>query len=381
MTTTSQTTSSPAQSRDRNTKLSLGLLVSSLALAYAPIPGLNNTITIVSGTELQTALQLLETPFEKAHPDIKLELKSQGSQDIINNYLDGKNEFNPTILIPANGSLLADLQQRWQAQNNGDAAFQEPPKPIAKTFLVGIGWPDRGKVLFPNDQFQWPRVQQALQGKTWSAIGGPANWGSFDLLTTDPTRSNSGQLTLSLLLQGTTGQPGQPITVASLNSPAAQATIGLVKRSIYQPARSTDTLLQEFISKGPNEADIATVYESVALQRWQQLSQNQRKPYQIYYLNPTFETTATAAIVKRNVSGGQTQAAKTFLDYLTSPEAQTILVQNGFRPVTTLDLNSVPNSPWTQSIPGAQAQPSVTMQQAPDRPTLDELVRQWQRAN
>jgi ABC-type Fe3+ transport system substrate-binding protein len=118
-----------------------------------------------------------------------------------------------------------------------------------------------------------------------------------------------------------------------------------------------------------------------SLQRWQQLSQNQRKPYQIYYLNPTFETIATAAIVKRNVSGGQTQAAKTVLNYLTSPEAQTILVQNGFRPVTNLDLNSVPNSPWVQSIPGAQAQPSVTMQQAPDRPTLDELVRQWQRAH
>jgi ABC-type Fe3+ transport system substrate-binding protein len=377
---TKDSTNSPAtmRPRDRNTKLSLGLLAGALALAYVPIPGLQKTITIVSGTELQAPLQLLEQQFEKRHPDIQLELKFQGSQDIVNNYVDAKNDFTPTVLIPANGDFLTDLQQRWQGQNNGEAAFQDSPKPIAKTFLVGIAWADRGKILFPNDQFQWPRVQQALQGKTWSAIGGPDNWGSFDLLTTDPTRSNSGQLTVSLLLQGITGQPTNS---ASLNSPATQTLLSLVKRSIYQPARSTDTLLQEFISRGANEADIATVYESVALQRWQQLNQNQRKPYQIYYLNPTFETTATAAIVKRNVNGGQTQAAKTFLNYLTSPEAQAVLVQNGFRPVTTLDLKTVPNSPWTQSIPGAQAQPSVTMQPPPDRQTLDEMVRQWQRAN
>lgn len=379
MTKAPPNSSAKSQPHDRNITLSIGILAGALALAYAPIPGLQNTITIVSGTELQAPLQLLEQQFEKTHPDIKLELKFQGSQDIVNNYLDGKNEFNSTVLLPANGSLLTDLQQRWQAQNNGDTAFQENPKPIAKTLLVGIAWADRGKVLFPNDQFQWPRVKEALQGKNWNAIGGaPPKWGSFDLLTTDPTRSNSGQLTMSLLLQGVTGQP---TTSANLNSPAAQTLLGLVKRSIYQPARSTDTLLQEFISKGPNEADIATVYESVALQRWQQLNQNQRKPYQIYYLNPTFESTATAAIVKRNVSGGQTQAAKTFLNYLTSPEAQTVLAQNGFRPVTNLDLKSVPNTPWSQSIPGAQAQPSVTIQPPPDRQTIDELVRQWQRAN
>jgi ABC-type Fe3+ transport system substrate-binding protein len=379
MTKASTDSTAKTQPRNRNVQLSLGLLAGALALAYAPIPGLQNTITIVSGTELQAPLQLLEQQFEKTHPEIKLELKFQGSQDIVNNYIDAKNDFDPTVLIPANGDFLTDLQQRWQGQNNGETAFQGSPNPIAKTILVGISWPDRGKVLFPNDEFQWPRVQQALQGKNWNAIDGASpKWGSFDLLTTDPTRSNSGQLTLSLLLQGVTGQP---TSSASLNTPATQTLIGLVKRSIYQPARSTDTLLQEFISKGPNEADIATVYESVALQRWQQLSQNQRKPYQVYYLNPTFETIATAAIVKRNVSGGQAQAAQTFLAYLTSPEAQTILVQNGFRSVTNLDLKSVSNSPWSQSIPGAQAQPSVTIQPPPDRQTIDEMVRQWQRAN
>jgi hypothetical protein len=81
-----------------------------------------------------------------------------------------------------------------------------------------------------------------------------------------------------------------------LGNPQVQALFGLVKRSVYQPPRSTDILLQEFITRGPNDADIGMVYESIALHRWDQSNRIQGRPYEILYLNPTIETVSTAAI-------------------------------------------------------------------------------------
>lgn len=368
---------SPAQ-KQKNLVVSLGITIFSIALAIAPMPWLNKKIVIVSGTELQEPLQALQEKFKQTHPEIQLELKFQGSQDIVNRYIDNKNEFTPTVLIPANAESLKELQTRWQAQN-GSEAFYEQPKAIAKTMLVGISWVERGKILFPKEVFDWNRVEQVMQAGNWQAIGGNPSWGSFDFVTTDPTRSNSGQLTLALWAQS---KLGPTPTAANLNNPNITSLFSLVKRSVYQPASSTDILLKEFISRGTNDADVGIVYESVALYRWQQSTASQGKPYQIYYFSPTFETISTAAIAKRNIDNSQADAARKFIDFLAQPEQQAVFVQYGFRPIDrNFDLKSVANSPWNQNIPGVEVKPNVQAIASPNTEILSEIKRLWERAN
>ncbi len=169
---------------------------------------------------------------------------------------------------------------------------------------------------------------------------------------------------------------------SNFNDPSVQALFSLIKKSVYQPPRSTDILLQEFIARGSNDSDVATVYESIALYRWQQSATSQGKPYQIYYLNPTVETTPTAAIVRRDVDDSTANAAKKFLDFLTQPEQQAVLVQYGFRPVNnSVDLKAVPNSPWSKNIPGAEVKPTVQTLPPPNADALGEIQRLWERAN
>jgi ABC-type molybdate transport system substrate-binding protein len=368
---------SPAQ-KQKNLFISLGITVFSIALAIAPIPGISQKIVVVTGTELQEPLQALQEKFKQANPNIQLELKFQGSQDIVNRYIDNKNDFTPTVLIPANAESLKELQTRWQSQN-GSEAFYEQPKAIAKTMLVGISWEERGKILFPKGSFDWNRLEQAMQAGNWQAIGGNPSWGSFDFVTTDPTRSNSGQLTLALWAQS---KLGATPTTANLNSPNITALFGLAKRSVYQPSSSTDTLLKEFITKGPNDADLGIVYESVALYRWQQSATSQGKPYQIYYFSPTVETVSTAAIAKRNIDSSQADAARKFIEFLAQPEQQSVFVQYGFRPVSgNIDLKAVPNSPWNQNIPGVEVKPNVQAIASPNTEVLSEIKRLWERAN
>mgnify|MGYP000279296785 CR=1 FL=1 len=358
---------------------STAIALVSLGLAYAPLPGVNKTITVVSGSELQAPLAVLEQRFEEANPNINLEVEIQGSQDMVNNYLDDQNDFTPTVLIPANGQLLDELAQRWAAQSS-EEPFYELPQPIAKTMLVAVAWPDRGQALFPGNQFQWSRLEEAIAKGNWGDIGGSAEWGSFDFATTDPERSNSGQLTLSLWSQEKLGS--QAPTLANLNTPPVEELFGLVKKSVYQPPRSTDILLQEFITRGPNDADVAVVYESIALLRWDQANQSQSKPYQIFYLNPTIETVSTAAIARRDISAGEAQAGRQFIDFLLAPEQQAIFVQHGFRPMNSaVDIQNVPDSPWSQGVPGAALQPPGPAIAPPDRELVTEVIRLWQRAN
>ncbi|MBE9205779.1 substrate-binding domain-containing protein [Nostoc sp. LEGE 06077] len=367
-----------SQSKSSKIVTSVAIIIATLGLTYIPLPGSQKNVIIVSGTELQEPLQQLEAKFEQANPNIKLELKFQGSQELVNNYLDQKNDFKPTILIPANGEILAELGDRLRATNSTEP-FYDSPRPLAKTLVVGIAWPERGKVLFPNGHFQWSKLEQAMQAGNWEKVGGSSNWGSFDFVTTDPTRSNSGQLTLNLWTQS---KLGGTINADSFNSPSVRSLFSLIKKSVYQPPRSTDILLQEFIVRGANDADVATVYESVALYRWQQSAASKGKPYQVYYLNPSIETTATAAIIRRDVDASTAKAAKQFLDFLTQPEQQAVFVQYGFRPVNNnVDLKTVPNSPWSQNIPGAEVKPSVKILPPPDSKTITEIQRLWERAN
>ncbi|MEM9567428.1 MAG: substrate-binding domain-containing protein [Cyanobacteria bacterium P01_E01_bin.34] len=362
----------------KRTVLSLGIAAVAAVLAYAPIPGLQQTIVVVSGSELEESLNVLVRRFENSHPNIEVRLHTQGSQDIVNRYIDNSNSFTPTVLIPANGDVLTELSSRWQAIESTEP-FYDDPQAIAKTMLVGIAWPERGNILFPDGEFDWQRLETAMSMGSWSRLGGDSSWGSFDFVTTDPTRSNSGQLTLSLFAQSAAGD--RPLTLDTLNTSEARDLFQLVRRSVYQPPRSTDILLQEFITRGPNEADVATVYESIALHRWEESSLSQGIPYQIYYPNPTIETVSTAAIVTRDVPNGTARAARTFIQFLSEPEQQAVFVQYGFRPATaTLELSDISDSPWSQDIPGVEEEPAIAASQPPSRQIVGDIQRLWERA-
>jgi len=360
----------------RRTVLSLVFLTAGLLGGLAPLPGESRQLVVVAGTELQQALLALKPGFEQRYPGVRLVLYFRGSQALANDYLEDRyRDVKPTILIPANGEILTKLAEDWRAREQSDP-FDGPPQPIARTFLVGIAWPQRGRVLFPQGRFDWGRVAQALRAGQWSVLGGPAQWGSFDFRMTDPLRSNSGQLTLSLWAGYVLGAP---VTSTNLDAAPVQDLFRLIKRSVYQPPDSTDTLLEVFIAQGENEGDVAVVYESIALSRWSQAQRSRSQGYQVYYFSPTIETVSTAAIVRRYVSPGLARTAQQFLDYLRGVEAQQVLVQKGFRPVIDLDVTTVAGSPWQQGIPGVEVKPQVQALPSPATAVLQEIQKQWQR--
>ena len=365
------------QNTGLNKLISLVIIAGSLGITYYPLFNQTTTITIVTGSELKEPLEALELKFEEANPKIDLDIKIQGSQDIITNFINNNNDFTTTILMPANSELINELEDSLKAQGE-EQIFYNKPEAIAKTILVGIAWEERGKILFPDQQFSWNNIENALKKRNWQDLGGEKKWGSFDFLTTDPLRSNSGQLSLNLWAKSELSKSN--LTTNDLNSNEIKNLFTLIKNNIYQPPRSTDILLQEFIARGRNDVDVATVYESIALYRWLQVQDSQNQNYQIYYPNPSIETVITAVIPQKNVNRSTAKTASKFIDFLKEEEQQIILAQYGFRPIIKLDLNSIPNSPWNEDIPGMQINPQIKINSSPEPEIMDKIEQVWNRS-
>jgi len=136
----------------RSVTLSSGIIAVAIGLAYSSTPATEQRVVVVSGTELQEPLTLLTERFETQHPAIDIVLSFQGSQEMVNRYIDQTDEENPAVLIPANGELLEELDDRWSVQQEQPAFYGEP-RAIAKTQLVAGGLAARGGAVVPPGGF------------------------------------------------------------------------------------------------------------------------------------------------------------------------------------------------------------------------------------
>ncbi len=332
----------------RRRLLSLGIAAVAFTLAVAPVPGLRRPLAVAVGSELEPAMQEIEPLFERRHSGIDLQWQVRGSQEMVNRASDGGPE-QPRVLIPANRDLLAELASGGGA-SAAAAPFAQPPVPIARTLLVAVAWPERAQRLFPDGRLSWSRLRDAAAAGQWAALGGPASWGSFDLRLTDPLRSSSGQFTLALWCRGQAGD----------------ACAASLKRSAYRPARSTDILLREFISSGPNEGDLAMVYEASALARQGEAARQRSGGYRLLVPDPTIETVLAAAVLQGEASGTVLDGER-FTGFLTGAEAQAVLARHGFRRP-----DGSGGSPLAQ---GVRRLPP------PTRAERDQLLREWQQAS
>jgi hypothetical protein len=331
----------------RRRLLSLGIGVVALVLAAAPLPGLRRPLLVSVGSELEASLRRLEPAFERQEGAIDLRWQVEGSQDMVNNHLEPGPE-RPRVLIPANLELLEQFEARSTAMGHGQP-FTGRPTPIARTRLVAVIWPERAQRLFPDGRFSWTRLRAAVAAGQWGGLGAPAAWGSFDLRATDPLRSNSGQLLLALW---------------SLGRNDATAVQSL-RRAIYRPARSTDILLREFISGGPNEGDLAFVYEAGAVERAPEAAQRWPGGYKVLVPDPTMEVVSAAAVLRGPATGGQADGER-LVAFLTGPRGQELLRAAGYRPAS--GQGGGPEGQRGRLLP------------PPSESEREELQRQWQRA-
>ena len=332
-------------------------------VAYAPLrelilpPPDPIVVSVLYSTEKEAWLNDVVTDFESSgarvdgHP-IKIELKKMGSWEINAAVLDGTRQ--PVLISPASTLQISALQDASSAQlgkslvNPADTATC---RSVVTTPLVLVAWKERADVLWGQqpDISLWRNVHDVLVNpQGWAAMNQP-DWGYVKFGHTDPLKSNSGFMTILLMTYGYYGKTSGLTSADILTNADYQKWFLETESSIGQFEYSTGPLMQKMVAYGPSTYDFVTVYEAAAIEQ----ADNAVGRYgelRVYYPPALLWSDHPFCVLNGAwVSPQQAQAAKLFIDYLTSqPVQQIALMKYGFRPVDpSIDLDQ-PGSPFNR---------------------------------
>src|SRR5206468_4955187 len=102
-----------------------------------------------------------------------------------------------------------------------------------------------------------------------------------------------------------------------------------IEDSVSRFGDTTSKQVEAFIEDGPNRADICLAYESNAIAMADKGVTNIR----VIYPEPTVAASYPAAILKGWATPEQVGGARTFVEYLLTPDVQRRAMESGLRPV------------------------------------------------
>jgi hypothetical protein len=333
---------------------SLGSAPFPLVVAPTPDP---LVVTVWYGSEKREWFESALARFEATNPrlgrrPVQVQLRSMGSGEQIDRVL--RQDWGgapPSAISPASSLWVDRLQRQWDAAGQAQARLaggDQAPRSLALTPVVAVVWADRAAVLWPGGQQQqfWDDIHTAVSQPSWQALAelrgfGPGTpqyeaagrWGSVKLAHTSPLVSSSGAQALTLMAYSFAGKTSG-LTTADLQSPAVQAPLGEIERSVPLFEASTGDFMDDLVRFGPSRADIAIVYENVALNRLERARQTWGD-LQIYYPPATMFSDSPFAILDAPwASADQRAGALLFRDFLLSrAEQEQAMLRYGFRPV------------------------------------------------
>lgn len=334
----------------------VGVLVAALLLpsfrpiAYAPLrelilpPPEPVVVSVLYSTEKEAWLNEIITDFESTNPTIdgrpvQIELEKMGSWEVNAAVLDGTRQ--PVIVSPASSLQIAAMVDSSTVKFGNpivNPADQTACRPVVTTPLVLVAWKERADVLWGNQPGKslWKDLHNALTDpQGWAALNHP-EWGYVKFGHTDPLKSNSGFMTTLLMTYGYYGKTSNLSASDILSNTEYQQWFLETESSIGTFEYSTGPLMEKMVVYGPSTFDIVAVYEATAIEQ----AENAVGRYgelRVYYPPALLWSDHPFCILNTDwVTPQQTEAAKLFMDYLTSEPAQKLaLLKYGFRPVDT----------------------------------------------
>jgi hypothetical protein len=352
-------------------------------LGYAPFPVVRGperppiVVTIWYGTEKQGWLEEAKARFDATGPTsggrpIEVRLVGKGSREMAERVKQQNwgGEAPPTALSPASGFWL----------DMAGVELAEPPRPLALSPLVVVGWQERADALWPaGPRDLWNELHDAIAREGgWGAIANQPQWGPVKLGHTRPTVSNSGAQALLLLAYAFHGKTSG-LTAADVNAPAFQQWLAEIEGGASF-ADSSGGFIDDLVLSGPAKYDFGVIYENLALQKIDAALSRQNQPLRIFYPPATLLSDHPFATLAGWVEPEQRAAANQFRDFLLSRPIQELARQHGFRPVdagASIEANDG-NNPFVKYQPNG-VQLAIAGQAAiPPPDVMRALLEMWQ---
>jgi ABC-type Fe3+ transport system substrate-binding protein len=361
-------------------------------MAYAPLrelilpPPDPITLALLYSTEKEAWLDETLQEFQASNPTVnghpvRVETQKMGSREIYLEVLDG--QIQPDIISPASSlqiAILEDLSAGKWGRSLVDPADHSLCRSPFKTPLVFAAWSDRANVLWgdhPNGDF-WNKLQSALTyPEGWAGYNHP-EWGYIKFGHTDPTKSNSGFMTLVLMTYGYFSKSSGLNAEDVLSNQDFQVWLKDFEGTISEFGDSTGTYMRDIVAYGPSKYDIVAVYEATAIEQ----IENARGRYGellIYYPPVTIMSDHPFCVIDAEwVTPEKREASRLLLDFLTSKPAQErALLGYGFRPQDPTISIDQPNSPFVRYAQNGLRLDLPPEAEIPDGNVLETLLTFW----
>lgn len=213
----------------------------------------------------------------------------------------------------------------------GGTGFQSDCVSIAESPLVIAMWrPVAESLGWPGRELGWLDIGSlAADPSAWQYYSGSQFGPSLRLGHTHPGLSGTGASTLLAVVQAAQSKTSA-VTVAEIQQPIVQASVGAFEGAVSWFSSSTASLGETMSERGINFLGAAIMYESTAVH----YGDVDPGVVPIYPFEGTYMATFPACINDQLDETVQ-EGAFIFRDYLLEIDAQELAMEKGFRPVNT----------------------------------------------
>jgi Ca-activated chloride channel homolog len=231
----------------------------------------------------------------------------------------------------AQAALWIPDQEVWVdvLASSGDTGFVGDCTSVATSPLVIAMWQPLAESLgWPGRELGWLDIGSlAADPGSWAYYSGGEFGDELRLGHTHPGLSGSGASTLLAVVQAA-GFREEAVTVAEIQQPIVQASVGAFEGAVSWFSSSTAALAETMAERGNSFLGAAIIYESDVVH----YGRTDPPLVPIYPFEGTFLATHPAC-VNTAADAPVREGASRFREYLLSPEAQELAVVAGLRPV------------------------------------------------
>lgn len=290
-------------------------------------------VGIAYGTEKKNWLKWARGEFRKtpAGKRIAIRLLPMGSREGAQAVLEKDQRIH--VWSPASPLYRDEFTEAYKAAAGRDPI--EDDESLVRSPMVFVFWEERYKPFLEKYKtVSFDTIRQALNAKDgWTSIASQAPWGLFKFGHTNPTKSNSGGVSLTLMAYHHFDKD-RDLTLAEIQRPAFKTWLAGIEEPAFTRTDSTGSLMRDMIAQGPGGFDCVMVYESLAIE-YAERAEKQWPGNKLVILYPKRNMMNSHPYYILDVPWSREdhrEAARVFLRFLLQPAIQREALKTGFRP-------------------------------------------------
>ena len=299
---------------------------------------------------------------------VKVVAKAVETREAMTGILDGK--YKPALWSPSSVIWADRLSEVWEDRTGKtllDTGDVNSYRQIFKSPIVFLTTKEKAKFLRPLlEDDAWGNIRKISEGKI------RAPYGKFKWSHAEPLSSNSGMMTMALIVSDYAQKNGRSgaINKVAQSSEFASYLKSLERDFVYNEAvRKGSSALVKSFADDPSRYDFVTAYESAALE---QVLKN--PDFAVIYPSPTVNAEqAVAALDWPDMNPAQKAAARDFLAFLASKSSVQAGLKEYFRAARG-------DNPAITQHKEAGFQPSYNAIEVPPYIALNDAGYRWSKA-